>query len=282
MFWEFFYDKLMTETKTLTKEQEQKADNIIQGVFKATARQTTEEGVVEVIVNSGQMDRDNEVLDIKGGNFENFLDKPVVIFAHQYDQPTIGKALSVWTDDQGQLRAMIKFATNEYEFANTVYKLMVGGYMPAISIGFRVLPDGEVMMADGTKMFTRWEMLEISVVPIGADPKAGKAKGIDAENIKKVKEVADGKMTIKDFDAKKEDETSVQDVNDILSILKKAMSTVEHFSSQIDKLEGREQLMAIEKAHDVAKLLLKANETLNRHFKEVKRRVVTRKTYVIK
>lgn len=269
-------------SETLTTKQEEKVNSMIQGVFKASTRPTTEEGVVEVIVNSGQMDRDNEVLQIKGGEFANFLDKPVVIFAHKYDEPTIGKALSVWVDDQGQLRALIKFATQEYEFANTVYKLMVNGYMPAISIGFRVLPDGEVMMADGTKMFTRWEMLEISVVPIGADPKAGKAKGMDAENIKKVKEVADGKLTIKDFEANKEDQNSVQDASEIISILKKALSTVEHFSSQIDKLAGRDKLVAIEKAHDVAKLLLKVNETLNRHFKEVKRRVVTRKTYIIK
>ncbi len=49
------------------------------------------------------------------------------MWAHNYDDPPIGEAVKVWVDDS-KLKFHIQFAEkDEYEFADTIYKLYKGG-----------------------------------------------------------------------------------------------------------------------------------------------------------
>lgn len=161
------------------------------------------DGELEVIVNSGQADRVNEILDIKGLDISDYQKNPVVLFAHDYSQPAIGKATKIWKTSDGMLKAVVKFATEEYDFAKTIYKLMKNGYMQAFSIGF--IPYDGIEDKDGTFRFTASSMLEFSAVPVPADPRAlitaTKELGGNGKDLIKV---LDGKMKMADYKEKEE------------------------------------------------------------------------------
>lgn len=60
------------------------------------------------------------------------------------------------------------------------------GLLGAVSIGFRALQDGVEMMKSGGLRFTKWEMLELSLVSVPANPDAviQSFKSMDARQIR--------------------------------------------------------------------------------------------------
>lgn len=138
------------------------------------------EGVIEAIVASDSQDRHGEILDLKGLDTSKYMQNPVVLWAHDYSQPPIGRTLSL-RKSEGKLIAKIQFAINEDSFAHKIYKLYKGGFMKAFSIGF--IPKE---MDENT--YTKAEMIEHSSVPVPANPEAlalavskGLIKEIDLE-----------------------------------------------------------------------------------------------------
>lgn len=142
---------------------------LVKSITKASG-----EGQIEAIVATEDVDRDGEILDIKGLDIKKFQQNPVVLWAHDYSKPPIGRAEKLTKKADGSLVAKIKFAITESDFAKEVYALYKGGFLNAFSIGF--IPSE----ADGNR-FTKSEMLEFSAVPVPANPNAlmtAKAKGI--------------------------------------------------------------------------------------------------------
>lgn len=93
---------------------------------------------------------------------------PVVCWAHDYDALPIGKILKTFTEGDN-LNAHIKLATDIYEFADTAYKLALGGYINACSIGGLVKSYG--LAEDNTtdwSVIAELEMVELSLVPVPA------------------------------------------------------------------------------------------------------------------
>ena len=100
----------------------------------------------------------------------NFNKNPVVLWAHKYDIPPIGKAL--WTkEDAGGILSKVKFANTP--FAQEIFQLYKEGFLKAFSVGF--LPK-DYVDGDGEKKasrtYTNWELLEYSAVPVPANPEA--------------------------------------------------------------------------------------------------------------
>ena len=125
-----------------------------------------------------KIDRDGEVISVKGMDLKNYKANPVVLFAHKYDSLPIAKAEKVWKSGD-ELKFKIKFATEvENPQAEYVYKLMKGGFINAFSIGF--IPDYKEITypekPDGKKIpyriIEKSELLEISVVPVPANASA--------------------------------------------------------------------------------------------------------------
>jgi HK97 family phage prohead protease len=128
------------------------------------------EGTLTAMVSTGARDRMDESLDPMGADIKNYLKNPVVLWAHDYTQPPIGKAL--WTKrTQDGVISKVKFANTE--FAQEIFQLYKDGFLKAFSVGFvpKKWEDG-----DGDKKprrkFTSWEMLEFSAVPVPANPEA--------------------------------------------------------------------------------------------------------------
>lgn len=121
-------------------------------------------------ISSNTIDRMGEVLDPKGVDLKNYQKNPVVLWAHDYSQPPIGKAMWVRRDGE-TIISKVKFA--DTVFAREIFGLYKDGYMKSFSVGF-IPKDG--VAGDGTKgpryTFTKWELLEYSAVPVPANPDA--------------------------------------------------------------------------------------------------------------
>lgn len=129
--------------------------------------------VLDFVGSSEIVDRDNEVIKADGWELANYRKNPVVLFAHNYRQPAVGRALRVWAD-KGQLKFKVQFpAMEEYGFADTLFKLYRGGYMSAVSVGFipKEWEKGK-KKDDPYRTYTRQELLELSLVPVPANPEA--------------------------------------------------------------------------------------------------------------
>jgi len=120
-------------------------------------------------------DRDGEVIKVAGWQLENYKKNPVFMWAHDYTQPPIGKAVNVHKRN-GALIFDVEFADKDtYEFADTIYKLYQGGFLHATSVGF--IPDSQfITEGDGVKSprrtYAKQELLELSAVPVPSNPDA--------------------------------------------------------------------------------------------------------------
>jgi len=137
-----------------------------------------ENRVVEFVVTSEALDRDKEVIRVDGVNLKNYKLNPVVLFSHDRHSLPIGKATSI-TKHKDKITAKIQFATaDEYAFADTVYRLVKGGYLRATSIGF--LPDFNAIeyprenasKKSPYRIFNKSELLEISICACPANQEA--------------------------------------------------------------------------------------------------------------
>ena len=139
------------------------------------------ERTVTFVVSNESIDRDKDSLSAKGWELDHYQTNPVVLFAHDYKALPIAKALSIH-EENGQLVSTAQFATaEENPFADMVYRLLKGGYLNAVSVGF-VPKEYTQNKERGGYDFTKQELLEYSVVPVPANAGAliqARGVGID-------------------------------------------------------------------------------------------------------
>lgn len=122
----------------------------------------------QFIVSTAAVDRDNDSISPKGWHLDNYRKNPVVLFAHDYTSLPIGKCSNIKMVG-GQLIATAEFA--DHDMANTVMRLVDGGFLNATSVGFRPM---KYQLNDERKGvdFEEQELLEFSIVPVPANPEA--------------------------------------------------------------------------------------------------------------
>lgn len=143
-------------------------------------QKSLEYGEIEVVVSNSGTDRHGESIRMEGIDTKQVLRNPVVLWAHQYSGLPIGKITKLWKS-KGNLNARIKLDHDIYEFANTVYQMVLRGTINAVSIGGIV----KEWNSDYT-VVEKMEMIELSVVPVGAHPDAlvtAKSLGMPAEKL---------------------------------------------------------------------------------------------------
>lgn len=143
--------------------------------FEIKAVGDPDERTLEFIGSTADVDRYGDVIEVEGWELKNYTKNPVFLWAHDYREPPVGKAVKVEKADNG-LMFQIKFPTaEEYAFADTVYKLYLGGYLQATSVGFRDLEREPILDKDGRQTGFRYkkqELYELSAVPVPANPQA--------------------------------------------------------------------------------------------------------------
>jgi HK97 family phage prohead protease len=135
--------------------------------------------------SDGSVDRAGDTIDPAGWDLTGFKKNPVALWAHDSYSPPIGRASNIVVEEGARLMGDIAFIEPEtYAFADTIFKMTLGGYINAVSVGF-VPKDYEWSDEDGREWgidFKQQELLEISIVPVPCNANAlieARAKGID-------------------------------------------------------------------------------------------------------
>jgi HK97 family phage prohead protease len=136
-----------------------------------------EDRVVEFIATKEVVDYDGDVVVVDGIDTTKILKgNKSFLWGHRQNDPPIGKILSLKKDGDILIGKAQMTSEEEYSFGFTIYKLIKGGYINNISIGFLPDYDSITFKEDrATKKQIRHinksTLLEISAVNIGANPK---------------------------------------------------------------------------------------------------------------
>lgn len=157
------------------------------------------DGTISVAVaTDSSVDRDGEIIETAGIDTTNFEKNPVLLYAHDYRSDPIGKVLQI-IKEQGRMLFKPQFAVDASPRAKQYFELVKGGFLNAFSIGFIPKKWEDRQLADGStqRVFTVSELLEISLVPVPANPnalvlareyKGIDGKGFDAEVLKELEQ----------------------------------------------------------------------------------------------
>ena len=139
----------------------------------AAVARTAGAGPVTFVLSTDDVDRHGDVVSADGWRLEAYLRNPVLLWAHDYRHPAIGRALSVWTEPH-RLLASVEFAPGG--FAQEVAALYEDGFQWGVSVGFRPIRWEERRHPrSGTLLGLRYleqELLEVSAVPVPANRSA--------------------------------------------------------------------------------------------------------------
>lgn len=124
-----------------------------------------------IIASTGTIDRQGESLNPKGWVLDNFKKNPVILFGHDYSSLPIGKAINVNEVTFGGNYALsidVEFAKTQ--MAEEVFQLIKDGFMNTVSVGF--IPSEWGVAGKDPYTYMKMELLEVSVVPVPANPEA--------------------------------------------------------------------------------------------------------------
>ena len=123
-------------------------------------------------ISDNKVDRMGEVVDQKTWDFKSYMKNPIVLWGHNPDEPenVLGTASTLAISDSGShTDAELHFDTDINPKAALVFEQIKAGTLKTVSVGF-INHDEEVK--DGVPILKNNELLEISVVPIPANPRA--------------------------------------------------------------------------------------------------------------
>lgn len=143
-------------------------------------------------ITTNSVDRDGEVLIPQGMDARDYKKNPVVFWNHDYNLP-IGTAADMKRNDD-HWTATAKLASTP--FAQEVYTLMREGVVRGVSVGFVPIESRPPTKGDLSKfgddvrrVYSKWKLLEFSVVPLPANQDAlitAVSKGVSRATIKSV------------------------------------------------------------------------------------------------
>jgi HK97 family phage prohead protease len=128
---------------------------------KAAAEESV--GTFEVVVSTADQDRQGDVIDQNGWDISHYLNNPIVLWAHDYQNLPIGVCDSLEMKE-GKLIARGRFAPEEANpFAQKVRRLYDLKMIRTVSVGFipRDVKENKILKS---------ELLEFSFVPVPANP----------------------------------------------------------------------------------------------------------------
>ena len=180
--------------------------------FDPTKSVDDEKRTVTFTITTGSVDRDNDTIAPTGWDVSDYLKNPVILWAHDYSQLPVARALSIEATGSG-LKSTAQFPPKGvHPFADTVFELIKGGFLNASSVGFKPMEYSRDEDRGGIN-FLRQSMLEWSIVPVPANAEAlalASAKGIDVSPVLKWAEDAvvkfGGADRLSKLDARRKDD----------------------------------------------------------------------------
>lgn len=234
------------------------------------------------MASTADTDRVGDIIEAAAwtkGGLQNYLNNPVILFNHDYNQP-IGRAVELSTGDNGlQLKAKIA------KSAGHVRELIKEGVLGAFSVGFRVKDAEYLKESDGYKIKDA-ELLEVSVVTVPANQAAtfSLAKSFNSES-----EYEEFKKTLKDsfpenesvdFQEVKAQEKTMSDIdiNAIVAAAVEKTATAMAMKDAEKKAEEARKQKALEeevarKAADEARIITAVQSGTERLMQDVEKRL---------
>ena len=157
-----------------TKQKPKMLRRSYDGYALKAAEQPADEGRIRFRITEKKVDRHGEVVIPDGIVLDNFKANPVVCFAHDRWSPSVGKV------DLDSFKITPKFVDTdvifdlEDPFANLLHHKYKEGFLNAVSIGFRNIETSEAFILPNQtgRTIKKWELLELSLVPLPALPSA--------------------------------------------------------------------------------------------------------------
>lgn len=152
--------------------------------LKGYIQKAKEVDLYEFTASTSSVDRQGDSIDQNGWELDNFLKNPVILFAHNYSELPIAKAVEVLKGERS-LTIKIQFASEEANpKAQQVKNLVDEGILNTTSVGF-------IQKERNGNIITKAELLEVSIVPVPANAEALRLayKSLDAEIVKDIEDV---------------------------------------------------------------------------------------------
>jgi HK97 family phage prohead protease len=145
-------------------------------VNRASEEQIRASRTIRFRVTSPTPDRaygGGDVVYPMGGNFDNFVKSPVILWSHSHFTPPIAKGSNITADDSGVFMDKTFIEEEVSPFANSLFEMLVRGYLNACSIGFRPIVWGwNEERGSWAIDYMKWELLESSICAVGMNPDA--------------------------------------------------------------------------------------------------------------
>jgi hypothetical protein len=169
------------QNKTVTRET----------IVRALSDENIQNREAEFVISTEAVDTYGTVFRNDGWNLKRYENNPIVAYGHRTgsDNPDMIIGVSEVRSENGQLIAKIRFEEESVNpLAEKIWRKVKAGTLRMASIGASIL---EYRYGDQTKgeqkdvlYFTRMELLEWSIVPIGSNPEALKRESQTIEEIR--------------------------------------------------------------------------------------------------
>jgi HK97 family phage prohead protease len=129
------------------------------------------------VASTSTIDRADDIVE-QDWDLEHFRKNPVILWAHDSRSMPVGRAVGVEVVD-GRLMCSVVW-DEAHEVGKQVARQVREGFLSAVSVGFypgmqvprRSLPEGDPRKADYGYILSKNKLIEISVVPVPANPQA--------------------------------------------------------------------------------------------------------------
>jgi phage head maturation protease len=151
-------------------------------VRAAKAVEKTGARTLRFIASDETVDRYGDIIRVAGWDVTAFRSNPVLLFGHKSGSLPVGKVAEITVDTKArQLVADTEFMPEGMSaFADEVWRAVDGGFLNASSVGFMPTVDPNPIWKNDDEEtgiltgfeFVGQELLELSVVPVPANPAA--------------------------------------------------------------------------------------------------------------
>lgn len=138
---------------------------------------------LEFVMSDGSVDRMGDIIEPAGWQLDNFRRNPIALFGHNPDFP-----IGTWHDvgvRKGELTGRLELMEPVTDQLRHIHTAVKGGVLRAVSVGFHS-DSFEPLGKGGGLRFTEAELVECSLVSVGANPNAlalAKSLGMSREGI---------------------------------------------------------------------------------------------------
>lgn len=142
---------------------------IRKGLVPSDVQFDENEKSVVTYITTNSKDRDGDIMEPDGAVLDHYLKHPVVLWAHDYKQLPIGKAVWLKRHNNG---IVSKTMYANHAKAQEVYQYRKDGFPLAESVGFVPLEEGNAKSKGCRRHIKKWLMLEYSDVPVPSNQDA--------------------------------------------------------------------------------------------------------------